>query len=52
MFLFMIFVSDYSIYVMLMIDRQIEASMRIDCVGFEFLGRNGSKPLKFGISVI
>ena len=46
----MIIVSDYPIYVMLVIDGQIEALMQIDCVGFEFLGRNGSKPLNLGFS--
>ena len=41
--------SELSYYVMLMIDGPIDALMRIKLLGFEFLCRNGSKPLKLGI---
>ena len=36
-------------YIMLMIDRPIDALMRIEWVEFVFLCRNGSKPLKLWI---
>ena len=41
----MIIDSDYSLYVMLMIDGPIDALMRIDCFEFEFLCEKGAKPL-------